>query len=66
MKDFIHVLGVLSRDMMVSRGHFLMVRNLDGGAQREHRARNPQPKPAPGHGETARAGEGLPATSCAG
>ena len=38
MKDFIHVLGVLSRDMMVSRGHFLMVRNLDGGAQSETRA----------------------------
>lgn len=37
MKHFKHVLGLLSRDMLMMHGHFLMVRNLDGAAQRASR-----------------------------
>lgn len=42
MNDFKHVLGLLSRDMLLSRGHFLTIRNLDGGAQRDRRSPTPQ------------------------
>ncbi len=44
MNDFMRVLGLLSRDMLIMRGYFLPVRGLDGGAQRE--ARPPAVKPA--------------------
>lgn len=35
MNGFMRLMGLLSRDMLVMRGYFLPVRNLDGAAQRD-------------------------------
>jgi hypothetical protein len=62
MNDFMRVLGLLSRDMLVMRGYFLPVRNLDGGTQRE--ARPPAVKPVSSKHAAPRTGGCLSDPAC--